>query len=256
MDVLDPLSKGSTVTLNEAAYNILNLLRGGRSSNNDYYSIEQIKFTIGYYRSLILRRDLERNGRTFEVEQDLGMIGLELIDPGEGYIPQFNGLVMRTSRDIPTTVRLKDRLGITSVNSPDRRFAFPLVDFQAARHMKYGKYTGKTARSFFLENRVYLIGDPMSTAINAILNGVTTIAATPSGQLIQPMHIVVRGVFEDPRKVYEFQNPEDEWDDEMEYPLPGDIYQRIVQSLLSGEFKVLTSTPTDMEANNVPDTNG
>ena len=34
------------MTLNEIAYNILNLVRGGRSSNNDYISTSQIKFNV------------------------------------------------------------------------------------------------------------------------------------------------------------------------------------------------------------------
>ena len=34
------------MTLDEIAYNILNLLRGGRSSNDEFISIDQIKFNI------------------------------------------------------------------------------------------------------------------------------------------------------------------------------------------------------------------
>ena len=46
------------MTLDEIAYNILNLLRGGRSSNDELISIEQIKFNIKHYRAMFIRRDL------------------------------------------------------------------------------------------------------------------------------------------------------------------------------------------------------
>ena len=39
------------MTLDEIAYNILNLLRKGRSSNDEFISIDQLKFNIKHYRA-------------------------------------------------------------------------------------------------------------------------------------------------------------------------------------------------------------
>ena len=69
------------MTLNEIAYNILNLVRGGRSSNNDHISLDQIKFNVQYYRAMYIRRDFTRNGViTRGLEQDLGCLELEKVD--------------------------------------------------------------------------------------------------------------------------------------------------------------------------------
>ena len=69
------------MTLNEIAYNILNLVRGGRSSNNDYISTGQVKFNVKYYRAMLIRRDFARNGIfTRHLEQDLGCLELEKVD--------------------------------------------------------------------------------------------------------------------------------------------------------------------------------
>ena len=69
------------MTLNEIAYNILNLVRGGRSSNNDYISTSQIKFNVKYYRAMLIRRDFARNGIiTRHLEQDLGCLELIKVD--------------------------------------------------------------------------------------------------------------------------------------------------------------------------------
>ena len=69
------------MTLNEIAYNILNLVRGGRSSNNEHISLSQIKFNVKYYRAMLIRRDFARNGMvTRHLEQDLGFLDLQKVD--------------------------------------------------------------------------------------------------------------------------------------------------------------------------------
>ena len=69
------------MTLDEIAYNILNLLRKGRSSNDELISIEQLKFNIKHYRAMYIRRDYARNGYVSNsLEQDLGCLELEKVD--------------------------------------------------------------------------------------------------------------------------------------------------------------------------------
>ena len=50
------------MTLDEIAYNLLNLVRGGRSSNDEQISLSQLKFNIKHYRAMLIRRDYARNG--------------------------------------------------------------------------------------------------------------------------------------------------------------------------------------------------
>ena len=45
------------MTLNEIAYNLLNLIRGGRSHHDEHISLDQIKFNIKHYRAVFIRRD-------------------------------------------------------------------------------------------------------------------------------------------------------------------------------------------------------
>ena len=42
------------MTLDEIAYNLLNLIRGGRSNNDEHISLSQIKFNIKHYRAMLL----------------------------------------------------------------------------------------------------------------------------------------------------------------------------------------------------------
>ena len=65
------------MTLDEIAYNILNLLRKGRSSNDEFISIDQLKFNIKHYRAMFIRRDYARNGYVSNhLQQDLGCLNL------------------------------------------------------------------------------------------------------------------------------------------------------------------------------------
>ena len=50
------------MTLNEIAYNLLNLIRGGRSNHDEHISLDQIKFNIKHYRAVFIRRDFAKNG--------------------------------------------------------------------------------------------------------------------------------------------------------------------------------------------------
>ena len=69
------------MTLNEMAYNLLNLLRGNRTNHDENLSIPQIKFNILHYRAVFIRRDYSKNGfNSRHVEQDLGCLELEIVD--------------------------------------------------------------------------------------------------------------------------------------------------------------------------------
>ena len=69
------------MTLDEIAYNLLNLVRGGRSNNDEHISLAQIKFNIKHYRAMFIRRDYAKNGFVSRhVEQDLGCVRLKPVD--------------------------------------------------------------------------------------------------------------------------------------------------------------------------------
>lgn len=236
-------------TLSESAYNILNILRGGRSTNNEHLSVDQIKYIILYYRALILRRDLADAGaRTQDLEQDLGLMELAIVDPSEGILPDLaeRGFLMKTARSIPEPLRLKERGGITAVLSADFRFAFPVIDYSAARWIRYGKYTGKMVRSFFFNNHVFLTSTQFTQEVERSLMSPTTfIPITEASVAASPFQVRVRGVFEDPREAYTAATGE-EWDDDVSpFPFPGDMEQRVVQSILSGEFRQIMPNDTD-----------
>ena len=90
------------MTLNEIAHNILNLLRGGRPSQSEHITLDQIKFNVKYYRAMLIRRDYARNGIiTRHLEQDLGCLELEEVNASQCCNLPVSCSVSKTIHKIP-----------------------------------------------------------------------------------------------------------------------------------------------------------
>lgn len=224
-------------SLNEIAYNIHNLMRGGRSTNNEFYTLEEIKFAVKYYRALLIRRDLERNPvRTTPFEQDIGVLDLEKIDENDTYsdTPQY---ILRTTVDIPAPLRLKGREGITFVGSPSALDNYPSINKNRRRLVRHSRVTNTTPRSFYDNKRIYIVGDPNLERVNRYIRQEDE---TLDVNVEHIEKIRVRGVFVDPEEVIEFVNGS--YDHNDEFPLPEDMIQRITQSIINGEMNAMTET--------------
>jgi hypothetical protein len=183
-----------STTLNQAAYNVLNLVRGGRSTNNEYISLEQVKFAIRYYRALLFRRDIHNGRRTEGMEQELQPVKLEPVtlstDNHPGLFPASSGVisVLRSVEQLPETIRIKDRDGITYVGGDQAVGAFQLIDYMASPWQQYNKYTNPAAgfrRAWTREDYLYL--------------SAWDIAPLPD------VNITVRGIFEDPETAHDWR---------------------------------------------------
>lgn len=211
------------MTLNEIAYNILNLVRGGRSNNNEHISLDQIKFNIQYYRAMFIRRDFTRNGMiTRGLEQDLGCLELEKVDASKCCNLPVSCAVYKTKRKLPKTVRFQFRDAITYVGDVTGTGSIPLVEAHAVEWLPYEKYTKDKYKAYMIEDYMYVYNADGLQFIN------------------------VRGVFEDPRDVALFDcDGSDCYNDDMDYPLPADMLQMITQGILSAELSMLSSTMSD-----------
>ena len=215
------------MTLDEMAYNILNLLRGGRSSNDELISIEQIKFNIQHYRAMMIRRDYARNGYVSKhIEQDLGCVLLERTDMSrccpEMELPT-GCTVYRTNRRLPKTVRFNLTDAFTFIGKPDGSSTIPKVEPYEMEWLAYDKYTSRLTRYYVIDEYIYIYEPNGLEAIN------------------------VRGVFEDPEEVGNFATCENDYcyDEQSAYPLPMDMVSAITQGLVQGEFAMLTGSIND-----------
>jgi hypothetical protein len=211
------------MTLNEIAYNILNLVRGGRSNNNEHISISQIKFNIKYYRAMLIRRDFARNGMvTRHLEQDLGCLELKKVDASKCCDLPVSCAVYRTKEKIPKTIRFSFRDAITHVSDVTGLGTIPLVEPHSVQWLPYDKYTKDKLKAYMIEDYLYVYNADGLQFIN------------------------VRGVFEDPEDVALFDcDGSNCYDDDMDFPIPMDMIQIITQGIMSGELMMLASSMND-----------
>ena len=219
------------MTLDEIAYNILNLVRGGRSSTGDHISISQIKFNIKYYRAMLIRRDYARNGNiTRHLEQDLKCIKLKKVDASKCCSLPVNCDVYKCEVGIPKTVRLNFKDAITHVSDVTGLETIPIVDPIAVQWLPYDKYVKNAKRAYMIEDHLYIY--------NA--NGLE--------------FVNLRGIFEDPEKLSEYDCDDSMcYDPNEDFPIPMDMVQAITQGIISGEMQLLATSLNDTTNDNAQD---
>ena len=213
------------MTLDEIAYNLLNLVRGGRSSNDEHISLDQIKFNIKHYRAMFIRRDYTKNGFVSRhVEQDLGCVHLKSVDASKCCSLPSTRVVYESVKPLPKTIRYNFEEAISYVGDITGSNTIPLVNSNTIKWLPYDKHTKNNRKAYMINDHIYIYNAEGLETIN------------------------IRGVFEDPQDVSRF----DECDgggcyDENHhpFPIPMDMLSLISQGILAGELGLLSSSKSD-----------
>lgn len=221
------------MTLDEIAYNLLNIVRGGRSSHDEHISLDQIKFNIKHYRAMFIRRDYQKNGfNSRHVEQDLGCITLKKVNASKCCNMPATSCVYRSTQTIPKTVRYNFREAITYVGDVSGMGKIPLIDSNTIKYIPYDKYTKGKYKAYMIDDYMYIYNADGLEYIN------------------------IRGVFEDPQEVSKFGDCagigcyDDSKDD---FPMSMDMIQAINSGVMNGELKLLAGTVSDTENDRMQD---
>jgi hypothetical protein len=176
------------MTLNELAYDLLLIARGGSVVNTESISLDQIKFWIINTRAQFIRNELNK-ARTIDPSliQDLGCIELEDVDASLCCGVDLDCKVLRTKIKIPSFIELHTKPLITRVGPIDRsRPAFDVISLERLPFEFTNKFTKNLIRAYILEGYVYLAFDSNNF----------------KARLIDTINI--QGVFEDPRQLAPF----------------------------------------------------
>ena len=220
------------MTLHEIAYNLLNLVRGGRSSHDEHISLDQLKFNIKHYRAMFIRRDYARNGFTSRhIEQDLGCIKLEKVDASKCCSLPISCSVYKTIQPIPKTVRFNFEEAITHVGDVTGLGTIPMINSNTIKFLPYDKYTKGKYKAYMIEDFLYIYNAEGLEYIN------------------------IRGVFEDPTDVAKFGDCAGSgcYNEDSDFPIPMDMISQINNGILAGELKMLAGTVTDTENDRMQD---
>ena len=203
-------------TLNEIAYNIRNLYREGRSSNNDILSLEQIKFIVKSYRALYLRREVNKNGAILDTFNQTMCFELELVDKSKCPELEMGCKTLRSKEKIPKLMRGRVSLLVSFVGAVDGTTRFQLVPPFTVNWQQYNKISSKNIKAFIFDDYIYVFPD------------------------CRVKYAMIRGVFEDPEDLKGSDNENGIcYDDSSEFPLPVDMIPNLIQDILKNELRVL-----------------
>ena len=213
------------MTLNEIAYNLLNLIRGGRSNHDEHISLDQIKFNIKHYRSMFIRRDYSKNGfNSRHVEQDLGCVEIKRVDATKCCKLPSSCSVYRTILPIPKTIRYNFEEAISYVGDITGVGTIPFINSNTVQWLPYDKYTKGKYKAYMIDEFLYIYNADGLQYVN------------------------IRGVFENPEDVARFGDCagsgcyDDSKDD---FPIPMDMLSLINQGIIAGELQLLSGSFSD-----------
>lgn len=207
-------------TLKEISYNILNLFDRKLEDRDTYITIDQIAYNVKYYRSILLRRDVQRGTRLTPFEQEINS------DFTFKQASNFGRNALVSDEDIPQPVRLKNRGagGITQVEDRESDFVYPVDHIHRNRFQQYNKYSPNKTVGAYSDNKIYLFGGLPDTLSSG-----------------DSRNFDIRGIFEDPEEVMKLNNPTANTK-ELDFPIGSDMIQRITKGLINGELSIMSQT--------------
>ena len=220
-------------TLDQLSYNILNHLRGGRSTNNEYISLDQIKYNIHHYRSLFLRRDVREDDDLHYFEQEINLDFNEVTSFKDLELSSY----LKSKHTLPKLIRLKHRYALTIQQGKD---IIPVESYNRKRLSDYNKFTSKKSRAYIKDNYLF------------ISKGLIQKIVKKEKDWYSFDDLSIRGVFDFPPEImlYNGKLPIDIGNEP--YPISGDLSQRITEGLLRGSLPLLLETQADTKLDTIP----
>lgn len=201
------------ITLNHIAYNIAQSI--GKEKDSAF--VEQVKFQVMYYRSLIFRRDYERLRKIpSALLQTIPCVEMEEVDAAQCYGLEVDSPVYRTKQTIPAPMNLKGYSSFYYVGTIDWMNGFSYINPNRLETFRSSRYGSLQKRFYYANGRIYLVN-------------------------VKADRISIKAVFEDPMELRRLKNCNGEpvYTEKSIYPVTADLIQRITQSILSGEGRIV-----------------
>jgi hypothetical protein len=201
------------VSLKSIIYDLLNIIRGAKITDNEVISERQVESWIHEYRGKLLKQDIDKgkyiNPDYVQEYIDINgnaYISLEIVDIN-------NKNYHRTNIQIPKTLDLNFNTGITFIGDSQYE-QIPLVPKNRIPFQEYRRFTKGNSLAY-LDNRYIYIINPVG------LNKIT-----------------LRGIFEIPTELPGFTL-------NSKYPIPIDKVPTLKEMILRNELGIEYSAPSD-----------
>ncbi len=179
---------------------------------------ENLKFSIKYWRSMLIRRDVAQNGLSDEFLQRI-YIDLVKVDKADACDFAIGcDVILRSKYKVPKPVRLKTDVVFKFVGIFDLENnlkATTYTEFEEFRYTKFNRFTDKSVRYNYTNGYLYFFNNTMLKKA------------------------VIQSAFSDPTSVNTACDTPC-YDDNMEFPCADDMIQQIFQGIVNGEFPMKT----------------
>lgn len=182
---------------------------------------ENIKFSIKYWRALLIRRDIARNGLSDEFLQRF-YFDLVPVDKADACNFNLDCQILRSKFEIPTPIRLNNDILFKFVGSVDGK-PWTYTEYEEVPYVAYNKFTSKEIRYTFVNRYFYIFGN------NKLRKG------------------AVQAPFSDPTLINTSCTQDSCYSDDSEFPIAADMLQQITQGILSTEFKIMNLKDNEVE---------
>jgi hypothetical protein len=207
----------------EIVYNLLNIIEGGRLSDDAVVpSFNQLSFIVDYKRAQYIRQDQTKNYYdNDQFYQDLGCINMIKVDKAECCTINLDCEVLRTEVKIPNLLRIENKLALKA-NAIDRQTRFTIILPERSPFLGHTKFPQLGLKMYWLNGYLYI---PETMDIRAIN---------------------VRGILANPADAKTFVcDGEACYSNSSDYPLTPDMLDLITKDILSTELKMLISIAPD-----------
>lgn len=186
---------------------------------------ENIKFSVKYWRAMMIRRDMAINGLSDEFLQRID-IPLQRVDEADTCSFSLGcENILRTANPVPKPIRVKNDILFKFVGTPKNKDetknkAFSYIEEEEINFRRYNKFTSKTICYTYVNQYIYIFNNMHLKSIR------------------------VQSAFSDPSKIN--ISCTGCYNDDMEFPIGDDMIETIVKGILTGEMS-MQIPPTDEE---------
>lgn len=182
---------------------------------------EHIKFSIKYWRAVLIRRDVTRNGLSDEFLQRF-YFDLVPVDKADACNFNLDCQILRSKFEIPKPIRLNNDILFKFVGSVDGK-AWTYTEYEEIPYVAYNKYTSKQIRYTWVNRYFYIFGN------NKLKKG------------------AVQAPFADPSIINTSCDTSTCYTDDLDFPIAEDMLQQIIQGILSTEYKIMNQKDNEVE---------
>jgi hypothetical protein len=219
------------ITKNHLIFDILNVYRSGKQSDDENISERQVGFWVDNTRALLVKRELDKeNYISSDLVQTIGCVELELVDASDCGCYTVGCKILKTKKPIPKLIENSSRAMLTRVGPVQiGSTPYALIPYERAQWVMESRYN-LIPKSFLHNGYLYII--PNTPAMNAL------------------KVISISGIFENPEDLSGFNTCEDGtgepcFTNDSVYPLTNWMIEPLKDLIFKNNLRVEYQTPAD-----------